>query len=110
MKTRAAVAWEAGKPVLHFMGTATFSEYTVLPEIALAKINKKAPLEKVCLLGCGITTGIGAVLNTAKVKRGSTVAVFGLGGVGLSVIQGAVMAKAARIFAIDINDGKEEKI
>src|SRR5204862_803093 len=97
-----------GKPILHFMGTSTFSEYTVLPEIALAKISKKAPLEKVCLLGCGITTGIGAVLNTAKVKRGSTVAVFGLGGVGLSVIQGAVMAKAARIFAIDINDGKEE--
>src|SRR5256885_16968421 len=90
------------------MGTSTFSEYTVLPEIALAKINKKAPLEKVCLLGCGITTGIGAVLNTAKGKRGSTVAVFGLGGVGLSVIQGAVRAKAAGIFAIGINDGKEE--
>jgi S-(hydroxymethyl)glutathione dehydrogenase/alcohol dehydrogenase len=97
-----------GKPILHFMGTSTFSEYTVLPEIALAKINKKAPLEKVCLLGCGITTGIGAVLHTAKVKPGSTVAVFGLGGVGLSVIQGAVMAKAERIIAVDINDGKEE--
>jgi S-(hydroxymethyl)glutathione dehydrogenase/alcohol dehydrogenase len=97
-----------GKPILHFMGTSTFSEYTVLPEIALAKIAKKAPLEKVCLLGCGITTGIGAVLNTAKVKRGSTVAVFGLGGVGLSVIQGAVMAKAGRIFAIDINPTKKE--
>jgi S-(hydroxymethyl)glutathione dehydrogenase/alcohol dehydrogenase len=96
------------KPILHFMGTSTFSEYTVLPEIALAKISKKAPLEKVCLLGCGITTGIGAVLNTAKVRPGSTVAVFGLGGVGLSVIQGAVMAKAERIFAVDINDGKEE--
>jgi S-(hydroxymethyl)glutathione dehydrogenase/alcohol dehydrogenase len=96
------------KPILHFMGTSTFSEYTVLPEIALAKIAKKAPLEKVCLLGCGITTGIGAVLNTAKVRPGSTVAVFGLGGVGLSVIQGAVMAKAERIFAVDINPGKEE--
>ena len=96
------------KPILHFMGTSTFSEYTVLPEIALAKISKKAPLEKVCLLGCGITTGIGAVLNTAKVRPGSTVAVFGLGGVGLSVIQGAVMAKAERIFAVDINPGKEE--
>ena len=72
-----------GKQIFHFMGTSTFSEYTVLPEIAVAKISKKAPLEKVCLLGCGITTGIGAVLNTAKVKPGSTVAVFGLGGVGL---------------------------
>jgi len=97
-----------GKQILHFMGTSTFSEYTVLPEIAVAKINKEAPLEKVCLLGCGITTGIGAVLNTAKVQPGSTVAVFGLGGVGLSVIQGAVMAKASRIIAIDINPAKEE--
>lgn len=97
-----------GKDVLHFMGTSTFSEYTVLPEIAVAKISKEAPLEKVCLLGCGITTGIGAVLNTAKVEAGSTVAVFGLGGVGLSVIQGAVMANAARIVAIDTNAGKEE--
>lgn len=97
-----------GKPILHFMGTSTFSEYTVLPEIALAKISKRAPLEKVCLLGCGITTGIGAVLYTAKVKPGSTVAVFGLGGVGLSVIQGAVMAKAERIIAVDINPAKEE--
>ena len=97
-----------GKDVLHFMGTSTFSEYTVLPEIAVAKISKEAPLEKVCLLGCGITTGIGAVLNTAKVEAGSTVAVFGLGGVGLSVIQGAVMANAARIVAIDANAGKEE--
>ncbi|MFS8608162.1 MAG: S-(hydroxymethyl)glutathione dehydrogenase/class III alcohol dehydrogenase [Gammaproteobacteria bacterium] len=97
-----------GKRVHHFMGTSTFSEYTVLPEISVAKINKEAPLEKVCLLGCGITTGIGAVLNTAKVQPGSTVAVFGLGGVGLSVIQGAVMAKASRIIAIDINPEKEE--
>ncbi len=97
-----------GKEILHFMGTSTFSEYTVLPEIAVAKISDEAPLEKVCLLGCGITTGIGAVLNTAKVKPGSTVAVFGLGGVGLSVIQGAVMAKAGRILAVDINADKEE--
>ncbi len=97
-----------GKDLLHFMGTSTFSEYTVLPEIAVAKIAQEAPLEKVCLLGCGITTGIGAVLNTAKVEPGSTVAVFGLGGVGLSVIQGAVMAKAERILAIDINQDKEK--
>ncbi len=97
-----------GKTIYHFMGTSTFSEYTVLPEISIAKINKEAPLEKVCLLGCGITTGIGAVLNTAKVEPGSTVAVFGLGGVGLSVIQGAQMAKASRILAVDINPDKEE--
>ncbi len=95
-----------GKTVYHYMGTSTFSEYTVLPEIAVARIDKKAPLEKVCLLGCGITTGIGAVLNTAKVEAGATVAVFGLGGVGLSAIQGATMAKASRIIAIDINTDK----
>jgi S-(hydroxymethyl)glutathione dehydrogenase/alcohol dehydrogenase len=95
-----------GKPVLHYMGTSTFSEYTVLPEISVAKIDPKAPLDKVCLLGCGITTGIGAVLNTAKVAPGATVAVFGLGGIGLSVVQGAVMAKASRIIAIDLNPGK----
>jgi S-(hydroxymethyl)glutathione dehydrogenase/alcohol dehydrogenase len=97
-----------GKKILHFMGTSTFSEYTVLPEISLAKVSKEAPLEKVCLLGCGITTGIGAVLNTAKVEPGSTVAIFGLGGVGLSCIQGAAMAKAGRIIAIDINPDKEQ--
>lgn len=97
-----------GQRILHFMGTSTFSEYTVLPEISVAKIAKEAPLEKVCLLGCGITTGIGAALYTAKVTPGSTVAVFGLGGVGLSVIQGAVMAKAGRILAVDINPDKEE--
>ncbi len=97
-----------GKPIFHYMGTSTFSQYTVLPEIALAKINPKAPLEKVCLLGCGITTGIGAVLNTAKAPAGSTIAVFGLGGIGLSVIQGAVMSKASRIIAIDINEEKFE--
>ncbi|MGE4658568.1 MAG: S-(hydroxymethyl)glutathione dehydrogenase/class III alcohol dehydrogenase [Gammaproteobacteria bacterium] len=99
---------KGGKQILHFMGTSTFSEYTVLPEIAVAKINSTAPLEKVCLLGCGITTGIGAVLNTAKVEPGATIAVFGLGGVGLSVIQGSVMAKAGRIIAIDINPDKEK--
>lgn len=99
---------KGGKQILHYMGTSTFSEYTVLPEISLAKINKSAPLDKVCLLGCGITTGVGAVLNTAKVEPGSTVAVFGLGGIGLSVIQGAVMAKASRIIAVDINEGKFE--
>ena len=97
-----------GKTLFHYMGTSTFSEYTVLPEIAVAKINPEAPLEKVCLLGCGITTGIGAVLNTAKVEPGSSVAVFGLGGIGLAVIQGAVMAKAERIIAIDINPAKFE--
>jgi S-(hydroxymethyl)glutathione dehydrogenase/alcohol dehydrogenase len=96
------------KTIFHYMGTSTFSEYTVLPEIALAKINPAAPLDKVCLLGCGITTGIGAVLNTAKVRPGSTAAVFGLGGIGLSVIQGLVMAKAARIIAVDINHHKFE--
>ncbi len=98
----------AGKMIHHFMGTSTFSEYTVLPEISLAKIRKDAPLEKVCLLGCGITTGVGAVLNTAKVTPGSTVAVFGLGAVGLSAIQGASIAGASRILAIDINPGKFE--
>ncbi|MBN2864854.1 MAG: S-(hydroxymethyl)glutathione dehydrogenase/class III alcohol dehydrogenase [Thiotrichales bacterium] len=97
-----------GKPIYHYMGCSTFSEYTVVPEIALAKINKAAPLDKVCLLGCGVTTGIGAVLNTAKVEPGSTVAVFGLGGIGLSCIQGAVMAKASRIIAVDINPSKWE--
>ena len=96
------------KPVLHYMGTSTFSEYTVLPEIAVAKIDPRAPLDKVCLLGCGITTGIGAVLNAAKVTPGSTVAVFGLGGIGLSVVQGAVMAKASRILAVDMNPSKWE--
>jgi S-(hydroxymethyl)glutathione dehydrogenase/alcohol dehydrogenase len=95
-----------GKRVLHYMGTSTFSEHTVLPEISVAKINPLAPLDKVCLLGCGITAGIGAVLNTAKVTPGSIVAVFGLGGTGMSVVQGAVMAKASRIIAIDLNPVK----
>ncbi len=97
-----------GKPLYHYMGTSTFSEYSVMPEISVAKISKEAPLDKVCLLGCGITTGIGAVLNTAKVEPGATVAVFGLGGIGLSVVQGAVMAGASRILAIDLNDDKFE--
>ena len=97
-----------GQPIYHYMGTSSFAEYTVLPEISLAKINKTAPLDKVCLLGCGVTTGLGAVLNTAKVEAGSTVAVFGLGGIGLSAIQGAVIAKAERIIAVDINEGKFE--
>ena len=97
-----------GKQIFHYMGTSTFSEYTVLPEIAVAKVSDNAPLEKVCLLGCGITTGIGAVIHTAKVEPGATVAVFGLGGVGLSAIQGAMMAKAGRIVAIDINESKFE--
>ncbi|NND45301.1 MAG: S-(hydroxymethyl)glutathione dehydrogenase/class III alcohol dehydrogenase [Xanthomonadales bacterium] len=97
-----------GEQLFHYMGTSTFSEYTVLPEISVAKVNPEAPLDKVCLLGCGITTGIGAVLNTAKVEPGSTVGVFGLGGIGLSVVQGAVMAGASRIIAIDINEDKFE--
>jgi S-(hydroxymethyl)glutathione dehydrogenase/alcohol dehydrogenase len=97
-----------GQPIYHYMGTSTFSEYTVLPEISLAKIPKEAPLEKVCLLGCGVTTGIGAVLNTANVEEGATVAIFGLGGIGLSAVIGATMAKAGRIIAIDINPTKAE--
>jgi S-(hydroxymethyl)glutathione dehydrogenase / alcohol dehydrogenase len=97
-----------GKPIFHYMGTSTFSEYTVVPEISLAKISKQAPLEKVCLLGCGVTTGMGAVANTAKVKAGDTVAVFGLGGIGLAVIIGAVKANAGRIIAIDTNPAKFE--
>jgi S-(hydroxymethyl)glutathione dehydrogenase/alcohol dehydrogenase len=95
-----------GETIYHYMGTSTFSEYTVLPEISLAKVNPKAPLEEVCLLGCGVTTGMGAVMNTAKVEEGATVAIFGLGGIGLSAIIGAAMAKASRIIAIDINERK----
>ncbi|MEH6713827.1 MAG: S-(hydroxymethyl)glutathione dehydrogenase/class III alcohol dehydrogenase, partial [Paraglaciecola polaris] len=95
-----------GKPIYHYMGTSTFAEHTVVAEIALAKIPKEAPLEKVCLLGCGVTTGMGAVTNTAKVQEGDTVAVFGLGGIGLSVLIGAKMAKAGRIIAIDVNEDK----
>lgn len=97
-----------GDPIYHYMGTSTFSEYTVIPEISLAKINKEAPLEKVCLLGCGVTTGMGAVHNAADVKEGDTVAVFGLGAIGLAVIQGAVKAKARQIIAVDTNPDKFE--
>ena len=92
--------------LLHYMGTSTFANYTVVPEIALAKIRPDAPFDKVCYIGCGVTTGIGAVLNTAKVEAGANVAVFGLGGIGLNVIQGARMAGAARIIGVDINAGK----
>lgn len=95
-----------GEPIFHYMGTSTFSEYTVLPEISLAKVNPEADLKEVCLLGCGVTTGMGAVTNTAKVQEGDTVAIFGLGGIGLSAIIGATMAKAGRIIAIDINESK----
>ncbi|HJW68834.1 MAG TPA: S-(hydroxymethyl)glutathione dehydrogenase/class III alcohol dehydrogenase [Candidatus Binatia bacterium] len=95
-----------GRALHHYMGTSTFATYTVVPEIALAKIRKDAPLETVCLLGCGVTTGIGAVLNTAQVEPGSSVVVFGLGGIGLSVIQGAVMAGAERIIGVDTNPKK----
>ncbi|MBF68777.1 MAG: S-(hydroxymethyl)glutathione dehydrogenase/class III alcohol dehydrogenase [Gammaproteobacteria bacterium] len=96
------------KQLHHYMGTSTFSEYTVAAEVSLAKIGKEAPLDKVCLLGCGVTTGIGAVINTAKVEPGASIAVFGLGGIGLSVVQGAVLAKAGRIIAIDTNPDKFE--
>ncbi|MCH8497033.1 MAG: S-(hydroxymethyl)glutathione dehydrogenase/class III alcohol dehydrogenase [Marinobacter sp.] len=97
-----------GKPLHHYMGCSTFSNYTVLPEVSLAKVSKEAPLDKICLLGCGVTTGIGAVINTAKVEAGATVAVFGLGAIGLAVIQGAQMVGASRIIAIDINPDKFE--
>ncbi len=97
-----------GEPIFHYMGCSTFSEYTVVNEISLAKINPEADHEKVCLLGCGVTTGLGAVHNTAKVKEGDNVAVFGLGGIGLAVIQGARQAKAGRIIGIDTKPGKFE--
>jgi len=95
-----------GKPILHYMGCSTFSNFTVLPEIALAKIRPDAPYDKVCYIGCGVTTGIGAVVFDAKVEAGSTVAVFGLGGIGLNVIQGARMVGANRIIGIDTNPAK----
>lgn len=100
--------YKDGKPIYHYMGCSTFSEYTVLPEISLAKVDKDAPLEKVCLLGCGVTTGMGAVMNTAKVEEGATVAIFGLGGIGLAAVIGAKMAKASRIIGVDINEDKFE--
>lgn len=92
-----------GKPVLHYMGCSTFANYSVVPEIALAKIRKDAPFDKVCYIGCGVTTGIGAVVNTAKVEPGSTVVVFGLGGIGLNVIQGARLVGAKQIVGVDLN-------
>ena len=96
-----------GKPLLHYMGCSTFSNYTVLPEIALAKVRKDAPFDKICYIGCGVTTGIGAVAFTMKVEPGSTVAVFGLGGIGLNVIQGARLVGAARIIGVDLNPERE---
>jgi len=95
-----------GKRIFHYMGTSTFANYTVLPEIAAAKIRADAPFEKVCYIGCGVTTGIGAVINTASVEAGANVAVFGLGGIGLNVIQGARMVGADIIVGVDINPGK----
>lgn len=97
-----------GEPILHYMGCSTFSNYTVLPEIALAKIRPDAPFDKVCYIGCGVTTGVGAVAFDAKVEPGSTVAVFGLGGIGLNVIQGARMVGADRIIGIDLNPAKAD--
>ncbi|MGK7869103.1 S-(hydroxymethyl)glutathione dehydrogenase/class III alcohol dehydrogenase [Falsiroseomonas sp. E2-1-a20] len=97
-----------GAPVMHYMGCSTFANYTVLPEIAVAKVREDAPFEKICYIGCGVTTGIGAVINTAKVWPGANVAVFGLGGIGLNVIQGARMVGADRIIGIDLNNGREE--
>ncbi|MEQ8858596.1 MAG: S-(hydroxymethyl)glutathione dehydrogenase/class III alcohol dehydrogenase [Pseudomonadales bacterium] len=96
-----------GEPLYHYMGTSTFSNYTVVPEIALAKIRADAPFDKVCYIGCGVTTGLGAVINTAKVEPGATVAVFGLGGIGLNVIQGARLVGADRIIGVDLNASKK---
>src|SRR6476620_4431633 len=96
-----------GKKVLHYMGTSTFANYTVVPEISLAKIREDAPFDKVCYIGCGVTTGIGAVVNTAKVEAGANVVVFGLGGIGLNVIQGARLAGADMIVGVDINPARE---
>jgi S-(hydroxymethyl)glutathione dehydrogenase/alcohol dehydrogenase len=96
-----------GKPVLHYMGTSTFAQYTVVPEIALAKIREDAPFDKVCYIGCGVTTGIGAVIFTAKVEVGSKAVVFGLGGIGLNVIQGLRLAGADMIVGVDLNPARE---
>jgi S-(hydroxymethyl)glutathione dehydrogenase / alcohol dehydrogenase len=96
-----------GKPVLHYMGCSTFANYTVLPEIAVAKIREDAPFDKVCYIGCGVTTGIGAVINTAKVEAGANVVVFGLGGIGLNVVQGARLVGANMIVGVDLNPGRE---
>jgi S-(hydroxymethyl)glutathione dehydrogenase/alcohol dehydrogenase len=97
-----------GEPILHYMGCSTFSNYTVLPEIAVAKVREDAPFDKICYIGCGVTTGIGAVAFTMKVEAGSTVAVFGLGGIGLNVIQGAHMVGATRIIGVDLNPAKAD--
>ena len=97
-----------GEPILHYMGCSTFSNYTVLPEIAVAKVREDAPFDKICYVGCGVTTGIGAVAFTMKVEPGATVAVFGLGGIGLNVIQGAKLVGARRIIGVDINPSKKE--
>lgn len=97
-----------GKPILHYMGCSTFSNFTVLPEISLAKVREDAPFDKICYIGCGVTTGVGAVVFDAKVEPGSTVAVFGLGGIGLNVIQGARMVGASRIIGIDLNNNRKE--
>ena len=97
-----------GKPIFHYMGTSTFANYSVMPEISVAKIRQDAPFDKVCYIGCGVTTGVGAVINTAKVTAGSNVAVFGLGGIGLNVIQGARMVGADIIIGVDINPAKVE--
>ena len=97
-----------GEPILHYMGCSTFSNFTVLPEIAVAKVREDAPFDKICYIGCGVTTGIGAVAFTMKVEAGSTVAVFGLGGIGLNVIQGARMVGATRIIGIDLNPAKAD--
>ena len=96
-----------GKKIFHYMGTSTFSNYTVLPEISLAKINTSAPFDKVCYVGCGVTTGIGAVINTAKAEAGCRAVVFGLGGIGLNVIQGARLAGANKIIGVDLNTNKK---
>lgn len=95
-----------GKPIMHYMGCSTFANHTVLPEIAVAKVREDAPFDKICYIGCGVTTGIGAVVYSAKVEPGSTVAVFGLGGIGLNVIQGAKMVGADKIIGIDLNENK----
>ena len=97
-----------GTPILHYMGCSTFSNYTVLPEVALAKVRKDAPFDKICYIGCGVTTGIGAVINTAKVEIGSTAIVFGLGGIGLNVVQGLRLAGADQIVGVDLNDSKSD--
>ena len=96
-----------GKPIMHYMGCSTFSKYSVIPEISLAKVREDAPFDKICYIGCGVTTGIGAVVFQAKVEKGSTVAVFGLGGIGLNVVQGSKMAGASRIIGVDINPERE---